>query len=80
MDLKIRQVTPAEIEYTSAVGAHLDTWVPACGGREVEYRNRNGARVLYAYNPARQQHGWLDLGSDIVFSTSELTTPIGATV
>lgn len=79
-EVSVREVTPGELEYARAVAEKANRWVPGCGGREVEYKNRNGVRVLYVFNPATQQHGWLNLDSDIVFSTSELSAPIGATI
>jgi len=78
--IEVREVTPGELEYSRAVATKANRWVPGCGGREVEYLNKSGVRVLYVFNPATQQHGWLNLDSDIVFSTSELIHPIGATV
>jgi len=56
------KVTP---EYAAAVEANADRWVPACGGLEVPF-TRNGAEWLYVYNPRRDEHGYLNLGTDIV--------------
>ena len=56
----------ATTEYATAFAAHSDHWVPAHNGKEEPYRTRHGRRVLYVYNHARQEHGYLDLGTDIV--------------
>lgn len=48
-------------EYALAVKKKSDVWVAACGGVE---RPFNG--YLYVFNPFLHQHGWLNLGSDIV--------------
>lgn len=52
--------------YWNAIEQQLDSWVPACGGTEepFQYGNR---RFLYVFNPASEKHGYLDLGSDIVY-------------
>ena len=55
--------------------ARADRWVPACGGSEVPYRDRNGREVLYVYNFATGKHGFLDVGQDIVFEDDTLTEP-----
>jgi hypothetical protein len=52
-------------EYVMAVDARADRWVTGCMGTE-EPCTRNGRRMLYVYNPATQQHGWLDLDTDVV--------------
>ena len=53
-------------EYKRAMATQADQWVPACGGKEVPYLTRAGRRVLYVYNPGRREHGYLDMGTDIV--------------
>lgn len=63
-------------EYHTARIAKADRWVPACGGLEVPYLDKLRRRVLYVYNFARHEHGWLDLGQDIVFADDNLTNPV----
>ena len=48
-------------EYERALYEMADRWVPACGGVEVV---ENG--YLYVYNPGRDEHGWLNVATDIV--------------
>lgn len=65
---------PAETqEYNMARMGRADQWVPACGGSEVPYTDRNGRKVLYVYNHASGKHGYLDMGTDIVYRNQELT-------
>jgi hypothetical protein len=48
-------------EYKQAVINRRDEWVPANGGHEVAH-----AGFLYVYNPGTQEHGWLNVSTDIV--------------
>jgi len=52
--------------------ANADRWVPACGGSEVPYLDRNGRKVVYVYNFATKQHGYLDCQNDIVWDDEKL--------
>ena len=52
-------------EYLKAQEQFADAWVPACGGYEEPFMH-NGTRWLYVYNPARDEHGYLNMGTDIV--------------
>jgi hypothetical protein len=52
--------------YRRAETMQADLWVPACGGAETPAKARDGRTYLYVWNPARCQHGWLDMGTDIV--------------
>jgi hypothetical protein len=58
-------MTDPVIEYRTAVTGRHDTWVPACGGLE-PVSLINGRRIQYVFNPARGEHGWLDLDTDLV--------------
>ena len=51
--------------YWRAVEDEADTWVPACGGTEEPF-NYFGVRWLYVFNPATQQHGYMNLDTDAV--------------
>lgn len=62
-------------EYQMARIAKADRWVPACGGKEIPYRDRLGRTVLYVYNHRTGKHGFLDVGQDIVFEDENLTNP-----
>ena len=52
-------------EFARAVSECRDVWVPANGGTETEYRNRDGRRVLYCFNPQQHRHAWIDLDTDM---------------
>lgn len=52
--------------YQRAETMKADLWIPACGGTETPAKARDGRTYLYCWNAAREQHGWLDLGTDIV--------------
>jgi hypothetical protein len=59
-------VTAGVAEYEAAEAEMADRWVPAGGGKEVPSRAKNGTRYLYVFNFATRQHGWLNLGTDVV--------------
>ena len=42
-----------------------DVWVAACGGRETVFTH-DGVEWLYVWNPATREHGYLNVGTDIV--------------
>ena len=52
-------------EYAEAVAAKADKWVAACGGLELGF-SHGGTLWLYVYNPGRDEHGYLNLHTDIV--------------
>lgn len=58
-------------EYKQAVAGKKDTWVAGGGGSE-EVFTRQGSRYQRVYNPKRQEHGYLDLGQDTVFTDNAL--------
>jgi len=59
-----REIIPST-EYLTAVKENADRWVAACGGSEEPFTH-NGVRWLYVYNPRREEHGYLNMGTDIV--------------
>ena len=52
-------------EYEQALAERADRWVAACGGAEVPFEHQGGS-FLYVWNPATGEHGYLNLGTDIV--------------
>ncbi len=52
-------------EYINACESKADRWVAACGGHETPFFH-NRTRWLYVYNPAKDEHGYLNLLTDIV--------------
>ena len=42
-----------------------DVWRTGCGGTEEPFEY-HGTRWLYVFNPAREQHGYLNLDTDVV--------------
>lgn len=52
-------------EYAQAVAEKADRWVAACGGLETPFLH-NGAEWLYVFNPSTGEHGYLNLGTDLV--------------
>lgn len=52
-------------EFAEAEKNVRDTWVAACGGNE-EVFTHQGKRYLYVWNPAKQEHGYLNLETDTV--------------
>lgn len=68
-DAKTLQRQQDEFKY--AVAGKKDSWVPGAGGSEMPFTS-NGKRLQRVYNPKTREHGYLDLGSDIVTSDREL--------
>jgi hypothetical protein len=66
MEWTTEQRKAAVAEYKAAQRLNADCWVAACGGQEEPTKARNGTTYLYVWNPAQEQHGWLDMGTDIV--------------
>jgi len=52
-------------EYRNAVANDADAWIAACGGLETPF-SHCGVDWLYVYNPARDEHGYLNMSTDIV--------------
>lgn len=65
MERKTSKSGPTTPEYSEAVATKADKWVAACGGQEIEFVHR-GIPWLYVYNPARNEHGYLNMETDIV--------------
>jgi len=51
--------------------AREGNWVPACGGTEVPFTTRTGARLLYCWQPSTGRHAYLDCGTDLILSDAE---------
>lgn len=47
-------------------------FVPACGGTEVPFRDRDGRRLLYCVDLKAREHAYLDLDTDMVASPPEV--------
>ena len=52
-------------EYAIAMAEKADRWVAACGGNEIPFTHE-GTEWLYVYNCRTNEHGYLNLGTDIV--------------
>jgi len=57
--------------------AEQGAWVPACGGTEVPFTTRTGARLLYCYQPTTGRHAYLDLGTDMFLTDQEAWNLLG---
>ncbi len=51
--------------------AEQGAWIPACGGTEVPFTTRTGARLLYCYQPTTGRHAYLDCGTDLILTDQE---------
>ena len=58
--------------YELAASGKQDAWVPASGGLEAPTVARNGRRVLYCFNHATQEHGYIDMDKDMLVMADEL--------
>jgi hypothetical protein len=54
-----------------AARAAQGDWYPGCGGTEVPFTTRTGARLLYVYQPSTGRHAYLDMGSDMILSDAD---------
>ena len=52
-------------DHTTALIRNEDRWVYACGGTELPFLYE-GTRWVYVWNPAQQEHGYLNLDTDVV--------------
>ncbi len=57
--------------------AEQGDWVAACGGTEVPFVTRTGARLLYVYQASTGRHAYLDLGSDFILTDEEANSKLG---
>lgn len=71
MDMRHWDVHKALDEYFDAQHDLSDRWVAANGGNELPtWCGDRRAWFLYVYNPAQNNHGWLNLDTDIVETES----------
>jgi hypothetical protein len=54
-------------------------WVPACGGTEVPFTTRTGARLLYCWQPSTGRHAYLDCGTDLFLTDEEAARALAMT-
>jgi hypothetical protein len=57
--------------------AREGNWIPACNGTEVEFRTRNGYRLLYVWQPSTGNHAYLNLDTDIILTHEEALLALG---
>lgn len=65
------------IDYHCAVALRVDNWLPACNGTETPFIARSGKRMMYCWNPATDQHAYLDLNCDMILSNEEAQIALG---
>lgn len=61
----------ATTEYTMAIAANADRWVPAHRGTEQPFVSRSGIRMLYCFNPRQQNHAYINADTDVVMTEEE---------
>lgn len=66
-----RPQTLVELLEASDARKAQGSWVPACGGTEVPFTTRTGARLLYCYQPSTGRHAYLDCGTDLILTDAE---------
>lgn len=71
LDRTNETIARQEAEFKMAVAGNKDTWVPGAGGKEMPVL-KGGQRVQRVFNPKTRKHGWLDMGSDIVYPDDNL--------
>jgi hypothetical protein len=59
------------LEYEMARVGNADRWVPACGGTEVPFKSRSGARLLYCWNPRQNKHAYINVDTDMILTDQE---------
>lgn len=60
-----RQIDGAAAEYWQAVDNREDRWVVAGAGSETPFLH-DRTPWLYVFNPAREEHGYVNLLTDVV--------------
>jgi hypothetical protein len=70
-------MTLVEILDARQAKAEQGAWVPACGGTEVPFTTRTGARLLYCYQATTGRHAYLDLGTDMFLTDQEAWNMLG---
>jgi len=65
------------LDFFAACESGVDQWLPACGGTEEPFQSRSGRRLLYCYNPAKDQHAYLDCDEDRVLTNEEAEEALG---
>jgi len=58
-------------EFYFARISNANRWVPACGGTETPFKSRSGITLLYCWNPATNQHAYLNVDTDIILTDDE---------
>lgn len=64
-------------EFQYAISNRLNAWVPACGGTEVPFKARSGATLLYCFNPALQQHAYINVDTDMILEDHDAFLHLG---
>lgn len=62
-------------DFDDAILNNRDCWAVACGGTEVPGISR-GRWYLYVYNPALQQHAYLDIATDTVYTDLSMSVQV----
>jgi hypothetical protein len=47
------------------------TWYPACGGTELPFTSRSGARLQYMFQPSTRRHAYYNLDTDLFLTDAE---------
>jgi hypothetical protein len=72
-----RQRTLVELLDAADARKAQGPWIPACGGTEVPFTTRTGARLLYCWQPSTGKHAYLDCGTDIILTDAEAANLMG---
>jgi len=60
-------------DFDKACEEKQDVWLPAHRGTEKEFTTRSGKRLLYCFNPALDQHAYLDVNEDRILGDQEVS-------
>lgn len=77
MCLELPDISRQMVEFSNAVRANADRWVPANGGTETAFKAHGGKTLLYCFNPKLARHAYLDVGSDIILTDEEAQQQLG---
>lgn len=69
--------TLAELLDAAAERKAQGPWVPGCGGTEVPFIARSGARLLCCWQPSTGRHAYLDCGTDLILTDEEARAHLG---
>jgi hypothetical protein len=64
-------------QWNALIARRENRWLPANGGQEEVFTSRSGIRMLYCYNPATEEHRYINADTDLVMTNEEARAAMG---